>query len=59
VDTQIGAYLLFSIPLTAGFQLLVGRRSLKDLWVRGGSGLSLSTASLKLAILLAIAPFVY
>jgi membrane protease YdiL (CAAX protease family) len=32
---------------------------MKDLWVRGGPGLSLRTVSLKLAFLLAIAPFVY
>ena len=52
-------YLLFGIPLTAGFQLFVHKRPIKDLWVRGGPGLSLRTVSLKLAILLAIAPFVY
>ena len=53
------AYLLFGIPLTAGFQLFVRKRPIKDLWVRGGPGLSRRTVSLKLAILLAIAPFVY
>ena len=52
------AYLLFGIPLTAGFQLFVRRRPIKDLWVRGGPGLSLRTVSLRLAILLAIVPFV-
>ena len=52
-------YLLFGIPLTSGFQLFVHKRPIKDLWVRGGPGLSLRTVSLKLAILLAIAPFVY
>ena len=52
-------YLLFGIPLTAGFQLFVHKRPIKNLWVRGGPGLSLKTVSLKLAILLAIAPFVY
>ena len=52
------AYLVLGIPLTAGFQLFVRKRPIKDLWVRGGPGLSLRTVSLKLAILLAIVPFV-
>jgi membrane protease YdiL (CAAX protease family) len=59
LDMSAQAYLLFGIPLTAGFQLFVRKRPIKDLWVRGGPGLSLRTISLKLAILLAIAPFVY
>src|SRR5919199_4798754 len=59
LDMSTNAYLLFGIPLTAGFQLFVRKRPIKDLWVRGGPGLSLRTVSLKLAILLAIAPFVY
>jgi hypothetical protein len=37
----------------------VRKRPIKDLWVRGGPALSLRTVSLKLAVLLAIAPFVY
>ncbi len=49
------AYLLFGIPLTAGFQLFVRKQPIKDLWVRGGPGLSLRAVSLKLAIV----PFVY
>ena len=52
------AYLVLGIPLTAGFQLFVRKRPIKDLWARGGPGLSLRTVSLKLAILLAIVPFV-
>ena len=52
------AYLLFGIPLTAGFQLFVRKRPIKDLWVRGGPYLSLRTVSFKLAIPLAIVPFV-
>ncbi len=59
LDMSTNAYLLFGIPLTAGFQLFVRKRPMKDLWVRGGPGLSLRTVSLKLAFLLAIAPFVY
>ena len=58
-DMSTNTYLLFGIPLTAGFQLFVRRRPITDLWVRSGPGLSLRTVSLKLAILLAIAPFVY
>jgi membrane protease YdiL (CAAX protease family) len=49
-------YLLFGIPLTAAFQLLVRRRPIKELWVRNGPGLSVRTVSLKLALLLAIVP---
>lgn len=52
------AYLLFGIPLTAGFQLLVRRRPIKELWVRYGPDLSLRNVSFKLAIPLAIVPFV-
>lgn len=59
LDMSTNAYLLFGIPLTAGFQLFVRRRPIKDLWVRGGPSFSRRTVSLKLAILLAIAPFVY
>ena len=58
LDMSSYTYLLFGIPLTAGFQLFVRKRPIKDLWVRGGPGFSLRTVSLKLAILLAIAPFV-
>ncbi len=60
LDMSAQAYLLFGIPLTAGFQLFVRKRPIKDLWVRGGPGLSLRSVSLKLAILailLAIYPF--
>jgi membrane protease YdiL (CAAX protease family) len=59
LDMSTNTYLLFGIPLTAGFQLFVRKRPIKDLWVRGGPGLSLGTVSLKVAILLAIAPFAY
>ncbi len=59
LDMSTNAYLLFGIPLTAGFQLFVRKRPIEDLWVRGGPGLSLRTVSLKLAFLLTIAPFVY
>jgi membrane protease YdiL (CAAX protease family) len=61
LDMSAQAYLLFGIPLTAGFQLFVRKRPIKDLWVRGGPGLSLRSVSLKLAILailLAILPLV-
>jgi membrane protease YdiL (CAAX protease family) len=58
LDMSTNAYLLFGIPLTAGFQLFVRRRPIKDLWVRDGPGLSLRTVSLKLAIPLAIIPFI-
>ncbi len=58
LDMSTNTYLLFGIPLTAGFQLFVRKRPIKDLWVRGGPGLSLRSVSLKLAILLTIYPFV-
>ncbi len=59
LDMSPNAYLLLGIPLTAGFQLFVRKRPIKDLWVRGGPGLSLRTVSIKLAILLAIVPFIH
>ena len=59
LDMSTNTYLLFGIPLTAGFQLFVRKRPIKDLWVREGPGLSLRAVSLKLASLLAIAPFVH
>jgi len=59
LDMSANTYLLFGIPLTAGFQLLVRKKPIKDLWVRGGPGLSLRTVSLKLAVPLAIVPFGY
>lgn len=57
LDMSANVYLLSGIPLTAGFQLLVRKRPIKDLWVRGGPGFSLGTVSLRLAIPLAIVPF--
>jgi hypothetical protein len=57
LDMSANAYLLFGIPLTAGFQLFVCKRPINELWVRGGAGLSLRTVSLKLAIPFAIVPF--
>src|SRR5215210_3275332 len=60
LDMSLYTYLVFGIPLTAGFQLFVRKRPIKDLWVHGGPGLSLRSVSLKmaiLAILLAITPF--
>ena len=49
LDMSPYTYLLFGIPLTAGFQLFVRKRPIKDLWVRGGPSLSLRSVSLKLA----------
>lgn len=49
-------YLLFGIPLTASFQLLVRKKPIRELWVRDGPTFSLRTISLKLASLLAIIP---
>jgi membrane protease YdiL (CAAX protease family) len=59
LDMSGDIYLLFGIPLTAGFQLFVRKRPIKDLWVRGGPGLSPRTVSLRLAIPLAIVPCVH
>jgi membrane protease YdiL (CAAX protease family) len=56
LDMSPNTYLLFGIPLTAGFQLFVRGRPIKALWVRDGPGLSWRTVSLILAIPLAIAP---
>jgi hypothetical protein len=45
LDMSTNAYLLFGIPLTAGFQLFVRKRPIEDLWVRGGPGLYALAAS--------------
>ena len=50
-------YLLFGIPLTAAFQLLVRRRLIRELWVRDGPILSPRTVSPRLVIPLGIVPF--
>ena len=56
LDLSPNAYLVFGIPLTTGFQLLMRRRAIGELWVRDGPGLSLRTVSLKLAVPLAVVP---
>ena len=59
LDMSANIYLLFGIPLTAGFQLLVRKKPIKDLWVRDGPAFSLRTVSLRLAIPLAVVPFLH
>lgn len=56
LNMSMNVYLLFGIPLTVAFQLIVRRKPIKDLWVRDGPGLSLRTVSLWFAIPLAIFP---
>ena len=41
LDMSTNAYLLLGIPLTAGFQLFLRKKPIKELWVRGGPSLSL------------------
>lgn len=55
-DAGIYAYLVLGIPLTAGFQLLVRRRPIRELWVRSGPAFALATIFRVLAVLLAIYP---
>lgn len=50
-------YLLIGIPLTAGFQVLVRRRPLRELWVRGGGARTRpGRRDLAVAAVLALAP---
>lgn len=55
---SIFAYLLLTIPATALFQVVVGRRRIEDLWVRGGPRLGRRTVSLVLGVALSIVPLV-
>lgn len=55
-DAGIEAYLVLGIPLTLGFQLLVRRRPIRELWVRSGPEFALSTLVRVLVVLLAIYP---
>jgi membrane protease YdiL (CAAX protease family) len=51
-------YILLGIPLVAGFQLLIGRREIKELWVRDGPPLRLGRIGIIVAAALAIYPTV-
>ncbi|WP_323099072.1 CPBP family intramembrane glutamic endopeptidase [Intrasporangium sp. YIM S08009] len=50
------AYLLLGIPLTAGFQLLVRRRPLRELYAAGTTRFALSRRGVVVAALLAVVP---
>jgi membrane protease YdiL (CAAX protease family) len=51
-------YILLGIPLVAGFQLLIARSDLKDLWVRNGPPLRLGRLGVAITALAAIYPAV-
>ena len=51
-------YLLIGIPLTLGFQVLVRRRPIRELWVRGAPAFTLDRAGRIIAALLLLAPTV-
>lgn len=50
------AYLLLGVPLTIGFQALVRRRPLRELWVRDAARFTLDRRGLVLAAALVAAP---
>ena len=52
-------YLLMGIPLTVGFQILVRRRPLRELWVREASHFSLDKCGLLMAAVLVATPAYY
>ena len=52
-------YLLMGIPLTVGFQILVRRRPLRELWVREASHFSLDKRGLLMAAVLVATPAYY
>lgn len=47
---SVNVYLLFGIPLTVAFQLLVRKKPIKDLWVRGGPAITLRVVGLRVAV---------
>jgi membrane protease YdiL (CAAX protease family) len=51
-------YLLLGIPLVLGFQLLIARGGVKDLWVRNGPPLRLGRLGIVIAAALAIYPVI-
>ncbi|WP_372594192.1 type II CAAX prenyl endopeptidase Rce1 family protein [Actinotalea sp.] len=53
------AYLLLGIPLTLGFQVLVRRRPVRELFAAGATRFRLSTRGLALALALAAVPAVF
>lgn len=52
-------YLLLGIPLTIGFQILVRRRPLRELWARDATRFTLDKRGLVLAAVLVAAPVYY
>jgi membrane protease YdiL (CAAX protease family) len=56
VDAGINTYLLIGIPIVALFQLLVRRRPIKELWVRGGPGIVKWALFRSLWVLIALFP---
>jgi membrane protease YdiL (CAAX protease family) len=56
LDMNPNIYLVFGIPLTAGFQLYIARRPIHELWVRHADRFALTREDLMLAALLAIVP---
>lgn len=52
-------YLLLGVPLTIGFQTLVRRRPLRELWVRDATRFTLDRRGLVLAAVLVAAPAYY
>jgi membrane protease YdiL (CAAX protease family) len=50
------AYLLIGVPLTLGFQVLIRRRPLRELWVRDGAAFRLGRAGVIVALGLVVVP---
>ena len=57
-DRQPNTYLLLTIPLTAAFQLLICRRAITELWIRGSPPPGRRGLATGIAIALAVYPFV-
>ena len=58
LDMNPNIYLVFGVPLTAGFQLFVARRPIHELWVKHATSFELSRKDLMLAALLAVVPVI-
>jgi membrane protease YdiL (CAAX protease family) len=50
------AYLLFGVPLVVLFQLLIGRRPLRNLWARDATSFRLGMIGVVIAVLLILVP---
>jgi hypothetical protein len=49
-------YILLGVPLALAFQMIIGKRPIVDMWVRGAATIRLDAVSIVLAIVIAFTP---